>query len=108
MSNTINTSYTPSPRPGVNPGSKSAVIKKRDTNAGDGRTIETLSPRTTSEVPTLGKTIDSPAAKISDDERNYFQQLFPTAAEEMKTYNPYQKSGSRTGGQIGRLIDMKG
>lgn len=45
---------------------------------------------------------------ISDDEKKFFQELFPTAAEEIRTYTPYQSSGHQQPARLGTLIDAKG
>ncbi len=107
MSIDINTSYTTS-RPDVQARPKPAVAKKRELQQGNAQGVFTAAfPEIKGQGASAG-TAEATNAPISEDERTYFQQLFPTAAEELRTYSPYQKNGMPSAGQLGRLIDAKG
>ena len=51
---------------------------------------------------------EATAVPISDAEKKFFQQLFPNAAEEIRTYTPYQKNGLQQPMQVGTHIDVRG
>jgi hypothetical protein len=45
---------------------------------------------------------------LTNSEREYFEQLFPASAEEVRRYNPYQKDGGKVEIRLGTLLDRKG
>lgn len=47
-------------------------------------------------------------AMLTNTEKEYFEQLFPNSAEEIRSYNPYQKDGATTTAKLGSLVDRKG
>ena len=67
----------------------------------------------------LGKTVVTPAqindgshtitpAALTQPERDFFERLFPEAAEEVRTYNPYQRERSQIAVKLGTLVDRRG
>jgi hypothetical protein len=54
------------------------------------------------------RTADSADPAVSEDEKKFFQELFPTAAEEIRVYTPYQKNGKQQPSPLGSLFDVKG
>jgi hypothetical protein len=49
-----------------------------------------------------------PQEAVSDEERSYFQKLFPGAEAEIKQYSTYSPAGLRASGSSGTMIDRKG
>ena len=47
-------------------------------------------------------------AALTNSEKEYFEQLFPNAVDEIRTYNPYQRDGAATSVRLGTLFDKKG
>jgi hypothetical protein len=45
---------------------------------------------------------------LTTSEKQYFEQLFPNAVDEVRMYNPYQREGATTSVRLGTLIDRKG
>jgi hypothetical protein len=46
-------------------------------------------------------------APLTRSERDYFEQLFPDAADEVRTYNPFRRDNTAPA-RVGTLIDRKG
>lgn len=59
------------------------------------------------EVQATGRGTERPTA-LTEAEKEYFQELFPSSAEDISTYNPYQVNGSRIAPRLGSLVDRKG
>jgi hypothetical protein len=53
------------------------------------------------------ETKELPAA-LTDSERQYFEQVFPDATEDVRSYNPYQRDGVNVPVRLGSLLDRKG
>jgi len=104
----VNTNYTQPGLSNVAAHSKSNVLKRRSTGpeqpnstAGDLKTLDsTETQQTGSPVP-----VDP---TLSDQEKDFFQQLFPSSAADIRAYAPYQRNGRQQPSQIGTLIDGKG
>lgn len=45
---------------------------------------------------------------ITEGEKQYFEELFPSAAGDIRTYSPYQRNGERNAVSLGTLIDVRG
>ena len=45
---------------------------------------------------------------ISDDEKQYFENLFPNSAGDIRSFSPYGRNGIKQPATLGSLIDMKG
>jgi hypothetical protein len=84
------------------------VIKRRSTS------LEAPKAFTLDAEPVQKRDAKSPVEPgqedptISDAEKQYFTNLFPTAAEAIRSYSPYQKSGMKQAASIGTLVDVKG
>jgi hypothetical protein len=50
----------------------------------------------------------TPGETLTIAEHAYFEQLFPTAAQEIRVHNMYQRDGSKTLSQVGSVVDRKG
>ena len=50
----------------------------------------------------------SPSATLTRAEQSYFEELFPSAAPELKAYSLYKQDGSRTDSSLGSVVDRKG
>ena len=48
------------------------------------------------------------ADPVTDEERDFFQQLFPTAASELKAYQTYSPGGLHSLSVSGSTLDRKG
>ncbi len=59
------------------------------------------------EKQSASKVKEHPAA-LTTSEKQYFEQMFPSAADEIRTYNPFQRDGAATLAKLGSLIDRKG
>jgi hypothetical protein len=85
-----------------------SVIKRR---AGGQESVKAFSLENES---VQNRDIASPVVKqsgeqvISEEEKQYFETLFPAAADAVRTYSPYQRNGLPKAGGIGTLVDVKG
>lgn len=50
----------------------------------------------------------TPGETLTTAEQAYFEQLFPTAAQEIRVHNMYQRDGSKTTSHMGTVVDRKG
>jgi hypothetical protein len=66
---------------------------------------EEVKKQSLSSTPAAKK--ERPAA-LTNSEKQYFEQLFPNAADEIRTYNPYERDGATTSVRLGTLFDKKG
>jgi hypothetical protein len=51
---------------------------------------------------------ESQEGVISDVEKQFFADLFPGAASEIKNYSPYGRNGMKQSATVGSLVDLKG
>jgi hypothetical protein len=104
----VNTKFSSAQFPTYTPTSQSTVIKPRRTSAPEPNTV---GPK---ERLAEGESMKPPAAEesqqdvISDDEKQFFVNLFPGAASEIKTYSPYGRNGMKQSAVVGSLVDLKG
>jgi hypothetical protein len=45
---------------------------------------------------------------LSPAEKSFFEQMFPAATDEIRSYHSYQRSGAQPTMNIGTMIDRKG
>ena len=64
---------------------------------------ETTATPPSSTTPTK----EHPAA-LTNSERAYFEQLFPEASDEVRSYSPYQRDRGTVPARLGTLLDRKG
>jgi hypothetical protein len=50
---------------------------------------------------------ERPAA-LTNSEKEYFEHLFPKNADEVRSYNPYQRDGGAAVVKLGTLVDKRG
>ena len=70
----------------------------QNTSTTDVKSNEVATPQQAKEHP----------AMLTNSEKEYFEQLFPNAAEEVRTYNPYRRDGATIAVKVGTHIDRKG
>ncbi|MBI3578972.1 MAG: hypothetical protein HY089_06120, partial [Ignavibacteriales bacterium] len=46
--------------------------------------------------------------KLNKEETEFFQQLFPSAADEIQSYQSYDKEGVKMAARLGAFVDKKG
>ncbi len=46
--------------------------------------------------------------KISNDEKKFFQKLYPQQKEDINKYHFYNKNGTKNGVSLGSLFDKRG
>ncbi|MCX6138821.1 MAG: hypothetical protein NTV54_15180 [Ignavibacteriales bacterium] len=52
---------------------------------------------------------DAPEADVlTSGERSYFEQLFPTAVDAVRSYHAYKRDGAPQSVALGTVIDRKG
>jgi hypothetical protein len=104
----VNGTYPQPGYPNAVPQSQSTVQKRRNGHA-EGIQSSGFKPNAddvgSAQDP---KNAESATPAVSEDEKKFFQQLFPTAAEEIRTYTPYQRNGQQQPAPIGSLFDVKG
>jgi hypothetical protein len=75
-------------------------------------TIGNYVPAYVSNNKQLTESADIPVqtqdAKINDDEKSFFIDLYPENKNEIVDYYCYQKTGKMTGVSIGSLLDRRG
>ena len=102
----INTNY--SSTTGSNVASFSTVIKHRNVTAETSKPF-VPAPELKEQADVEGKQQDKKEdTVISDAEKQYFEGLFPSAADEIRSYSPYQRNGARQSAGLGTLVDVKG
>jgi hypothetical protein len=47
-------------------------------------------------------------AALSNEEKRFFEKLFPNAIAEIRSYQVYQHNGLKSTPELGKLIDLKG
>jgi hypothetical protein len=58
-----------------------------------------------SQGPTVN---DDPNEIVSENEKDFFVQMFPESENEIRSYNSYQSDGTRSTVKLGTMIDRKG
>lgn len=81
------------------------IIKKSEKPLGESPFGEQLKNASETQSAQSGK---ERTAVLSNSEKQYFEQLFPNSAEEIRSYNPYQRGGAKTDVKLGSLVDRKG
>lgn len=61
-------------------------------------------------MPSASRATDeaAPEAGLTNDERSFFENLFPAAAADIHTYQTYTRSGIVREHNVGALVDRKG
>lgn len=50
----------------------------------------------------------TPSGTLTTAEQAFFEQLYPTAAQEIRVHHLYQRDGSKTASRVGTVVDRKG
>jgi hypothetical protein len=45
---------------------------------------------------------------LSQNEQNFFEQLYPNSAQEIRSYQTYRRDGERVTAAMGSVVDRKG
>lgn len=45
---------------------------------------------------------------LNNEEKEFFKELFPSAANEIRSYQSYDKEGVKMAAQLGAFVDKKG
>ncbi len=48
------------------------------------------------------------ANALNTEEKEFFKELFPAAANEIRSYQSYDKEGAKMGARLGAFVDKKG
>ncbi len=51
---------------------------------------------------------EEPVAGLTESEKSYFEELYPSASGEVRGYNPYTSAGTTSSTRLGSLVDRKG
>lgn len=55
-----------------------------------------------------GSDVESAESAVTSEERSYFEELFPAASSEIRSYRTYSPGGLRNSTVSGTLFDRKG
>lgn len=86
---------------------------RRLPNATGSEEVKTFE-QTQADVKRLGKHRPGPAVSdeaneiVSENEKDFFVQMFPESENEIRSYNSYQSDGTRSTVKLGTMIDRKG
>ncbi|MCX6135336.1 MAG: hypothetical protein NTU47_16140 [Ignavibacteriales bacterium] len=104
----VNTKFSSAQFPTYTPHGQSTVMKQRRPMAGEAKEVAP-GKKTASEKIVKGAAHEDAAdSVISDTEKQYFEDLFPTSADEIRSYSPYGRNGMKLSADVGSLVDMKG
>ncbi len=59
-------------------------------------------------APTASSSPDEQHALLTQEEKEFFEQLYPASAEAVRSYSPYSREGVRGAVRVGTLVDRKG
>jgi hypothetical protein len=93
------------------PGAPAVVptIIKRRSMAQDSVKAFSLENDSVQQRENASPDVQQPAEQVmSQAERQYFETLFPAAADAVRTYSPYQRNGLTKAAGIGTIVDVKG
>lgn len=48
------------------------------------------------------------AKELNNEEKEFFKELFPAAANEIRSYQSYDKEGTKMAARLGAFVDKKG
>jgi flagellum-specific peptidoglycan hydrolase FlgJ len=51
---------------------------------------------------------DASGDVLTQDEKNFFEELFPSAAQQIREYHAYGRDGSRKAVTTGTVVDRRG
>lgn len=94
--------------PTYTPTSQSTVIKQRRAAATEPNAVLPKVESADDEGIKAAAAEGSQEGVISDDEKQFFANLFPGSANEIKSYSPYGRNGIAQSAVVGSLVDLKG
>jgi hypothetical protein len=59
-------------------------------------------------APTASSSPDEQQGLLTQEEKEFFEQLYPASAEAVRSYSPYSREGVREAVRLGSLVDRKG
>lgn len=84
-------------------------VHKKNTRPAGEESFEATLKNIPAEATRTGETKQalSPAA-LTQPEQAFFERLFPDAADEVRSYNPYQRDQASPTVKLGTIIDRRG
>ena len=61
-----------------------------------------------SNALTINSKLKVDAAKVTNEEKQFFTKLYPNDTEQIENYHYYNKAGDKNGVSIGSLFDKRG
>ncbi|HTY39063.1 MAG TPA: hypothetical protein VMH23_18235 [Bacteroidota bacterium] len=86
----------------------STVIKHRRQVTGESDDSSTIKKAEAEQKVAAPPVEGTSETVISDEEKKYFENLFPGSANEIRAYSPYGRNGLKQPATLGSLIDLKG
>jgi hypothetical protein len=102
----VNTKFSLAQFPAYSPNSPSPVIKGRQ--GGAPKAAPSAGAPRADDVVKGASEEGLQDAVISDDEKQFFENLFPASAGEIRAYSPYSRGGVKQSAVVGSLVDRKG
>ena len=104
----VNTKLSLTQFPSYTAVGKSTVIKHRRPAADEPNDVASVKKAEDGEIVKAVSQELSADPVISDDEKQYFENLFPASVGEIRSFSPYGRNGMKQPATLGSLIDMKG
>ncbi|MDL1891620.1 hypothetical protein FBQ87_01830 [Sphingobacteriales bacterium CHB3] len=84
-------------------------VQKKNTRPAGEESFEATLKNIPAEATRAGETKQtlSPAA-LTQPEQAFFARLFPDAADEVRSYNPYRRDQTSLTVQLGTIVDRRG
>ena len=102
----VNTKFPLAQFPAYTPNSPTSVIKGRQ--GGAPKAAPSAGASKADDVLKGAAEEGLEAAVISDDEKQFFENLFPASTGEIRAYSPYSRGGVKQSAVVGALVDRKG
>lgn len=83
-------------------------VKKHPAPGGESAFEKNLKNVSSDSAPTREVQGQEYPAVLSQPEREYFEQLFPSSSEDIRSYNPYKRDNALSSVKLGSLFDRKG
>jgi hypothetical protein len=94
--------------PPVTPNGYSTVIKHRQVPPEVPKALRVKDEPESADSAKSAAADESNETGITDAEKQYFENLFPGAAGDIRSYAPYSRNGMKQSGAVGSLVDVKG
>lgn len=73
-----------------------------------GREFEQQLKSVADTAPVSSQSPQASPAGLTDSEKSYFEELYPSASGEVRGYNPYTSAGTTASVRLGSLVDRRG